>query len=63
MTDQDNDTTIAYYRAAVRQMVLTYPDLDGIGITAGENMASGKRVNTAMNNGSGKLTDWVSEMP
>jgi hypothetical protein len=35
---QDNDTTIAYYRAAVRQMLLTYPDLDGIGITAGENM-------------------------
>jgi hypothetical protein len=35
---QDNDTTIAYYRAAVRQMILTYPDLDGIGITAGENM-------------------------
>jgi hypothetical protein len=35
---QDNDTTIAYFRAAVREMVLTYPGLDGIGITAGENM-------------------------
>jgi hypothetical protein len=39
---QDNDTTIAYYRAAVREMVTTYPDLDGIGITAGENMAGNK---------------------
>lgn len=35
---QNNDTTIAYFRSAVREMVLTYPDLDGIGITAGENM-------------------------
>jgi len=35
---QENDTTIAYYRSAVREMVLTYPDLDGFGITAGENM-------------------------
>jgi hypothetical protein len=40
--NQDNDTTIAYYRAAVREMVLTYPDLAGIGITAGENMAGNK---------------------
>jgi hypothetical protein len=39
---QDNDTTIAYFRAAVREMVLTYPDLDGIGITAGENMEGEK---------------------
>ena len=39
---QDNDTTIAYFRAAVREMVLTYPDLDGIGITAGENMQGSK---------------------
>lgn len=39
---QDNDTTIAYFRAAVREMVLTYPYLAGIGITAGENMAGNK---------------------
>lgn len=39
---QNNDTTIAYYRSAVREMVLTYPDLDGIGITAGENMEGNK---------------------
>ncbi|MBE0654863.1 MAG: carbohydrate-binding family 6 protein, partial [Bacteroidales bacterium] len=35
---RSNDTTIAYYRASVREMVLTYPHLAGIGITAGENM-------------------------
>jgi hypothetical protein len=35
---QDNDTTIRYFRAAVREMVKTYPLLAGIGITAGESM-------------------------
>jgi hypothetical protein len=35
---QDNITTIAYLRASVREMVLTYPLLAGIGITAGEHM-------------------------
>ncbi len=39
---QDNDTTIAYFRSAVREMVLTYPHLSGIGITAGENMEENK---------------------
>ncbi|MEO5998643.1 MAG: hypothetical protein ABIN89_17910 [Chitinophagaceae bacterium] len=39
---QDNDTTIAYFRATVREMVLTYPDLAGIGITAGEHMQGSK---------------------
>jgi hypothetical protein len=35
---QDNDTTVAYFRAAVRELVQTYPLLAGIGITAGEAM-------------------------
>ncbi len=35
---QDNDTTIRYFRAAVREMVQTYPHLSGMGITAGEAM-------------------------
>jgi len=35
---QTNDTTIAYFRAAVGAMVTTYPLLAGIGITAGEDM-------------------------
>ena len=37
-SSQENDTTIAYFRAAVREMVNTYPLLSGIGITAGEAM-------------------------
>ena len=35
---QDNATTIDYFRRSVRETVLTYPLLAGIGITAGENM-------------------------
>ncbi len=35
---QDNPVTIAYFRASVREMVLAYPDLAGMGITAGEQM-------------------------
>jgi hypothetical protein len=35
---QDNPATIAYMRECVREFVLTYPDLTGIGVTAGENM-------------------------
>jgi hypothetical protein len=36
--DQENPRTIAYLREAVKEFVLTYPDLAGIGVTAGENM-------------------------
>ncbi len=35
---QDNPRTIDYFRASVREMVLTYPLLAGFGITAGEHM-------------------------
>jgi len=35
---QDNPATIAYLRASVREFILTYPLLAGIGVTAGENM-------------------------
>jgi len=35
---QTNPTTIDYFRASVRQTVLTYPLLAGIGVTAGEQM-------------------------
>ena len=34
----DNPVTKDYFRKSVRQMLLTYPDLAGIGITVGENM-------------------------
>lgn len=39
---QDNQKTIDYFRASVRELVLTYPLLDGIGITAGEHMEDRK---------------------
>ena len=35
---QTNDATIAYFRESVKQFILTYPDLRGIGITCGEHM-------------------------
>ncbi len=34
----DNPVTKDYFRKSVKQMLLTYPDLAGIGITVGENM-------------------------
>jgi hypothetical protein len=36
--DQNNPITIDYFRKSVRELVLTYPNLAGIGITAGEQM-------------------------
>jgi hypothetical protein len=39
---QSNDTTIAYFRAATREMIKQYPLLKGIGITAGEGMDNKK---------------------
>jgi hypothetical protein len=37
-SDQNNKTTMDYFRATIREMVLTYPLLAGFGITAGEEM-------------------------
>ena len=37
--EQTNAATIAYFRASVRELILTYPLLAGIGITAGEHMS------------------------
>jgi hypothetical protein len=36
--DQTNEETIAYLRECVKQTLLTYPHLSGIGVTAGEHM-------------------------
>ena len=36
--DFRNPTTADYFRRSVRQLLLTYPDLAGIGLTTGENM-------------------------
>ncbi|WP_066629035.1 3-keto-disaccharide hydrolase [Labilibacter marinus] len=36
--DQDNEKGIKYLRACVKEFILTYPDLAGIGVTPSENM-------------------------
>lgn len=36
--EQDNETTLAYFRASTRELALSYPLLEGIGVTAGEHM-------------------------
>ena len=39
ITDKvENPVTTDYFRKSIKQMVLTYPDLAGIGLTTGENM-------------------------
>lgn len=40
-SDIRNETTKAYFRASVRELVKTYPDLDNIGVTSGEYMNDG----------------------
>lgn len=40
--EQTNPATIHYFRASVRETVLTYPLLAGIGVTAGERMEARK---------------------
>jgi len=37
--DPTNETTIDYFRHSVKALILTYPELAGIGVTTGENMA------------------------
>ena len=36
--DRDNDITTDYFRKSIKQLIVTYPDLAGIGLTTGENM-------------------------
>ena len=43
--DYRNETTIDYFRKSVKQLILTYPDLAGIGVTTGENMRETVKVN------------------
>lgn len=38
-----NETTIDYFRKSIKELILTYPDLAGIGLTTGENMVYGAR--------------------
>jgi len=34
----DNETTKDYFRKSIKQLFVSYPDLEGIGLTTGENM-------------------------
>jgi len=36
--DQSNPVTVDYFRKSVRELLTAYPDLAGLGVTAGENM-------------------------
>lgn len=38
---QDNQETVDYTRESVKQLLLTYPNLKGIGVTAGEHIMNG----------------------
>lgn len=49
----DNKTTRDYFRKSVKELILTYPDLAGIGLTTGENMVYGAR--------EAKMTDEAKE--
>ena len=42
--DPANEITIDYFRKSVKALMLTYPDLAGIGLTAGENMYADARL-------------------
>lgn len=48
--EQDNDVTIAYLRESVKQLLLTYPLIKGIGVTAGENIEKDLTGEYAINN-------------
>jgi len=61
-SEQTNASTIAYFRASVRELVLTYPLLAGIGITAGEHMRDLKE-NSPRRDGFGGRTEKELEMP
>jgi hypothetical protein len=54
----ENPITVDYIRKSVKQMILTYPDLKGIGLTTGENFIKAKQPgkdSSANNSFNGKL--------
>ncbi len=67
ITDKiDNQITRDYFRKSVKQMLLTYPDLVGIGITTGENMHGSnaeKKEDWAYNTYALGFLDAAEEMP
>lgn len=67
ITDEiDNKITRDYFRKSVKQMLLTYHDLAGIGITAGENMHGSEpdmKEDWAFNTYAQGFLDAAKEMP
>jgi len=64
--DIENETTIDYYRASVKQLFLTYPALAGIGLTTGENMPGStfqEKENWALRTYGRGVLDAVEEQP
>jgi hypothetical protein len=50
--DVHNQATLDYTRASVKQFLLTYPNIKGIGVTAGENIAIKEK-------GKNSITNWI----
>ncbi len=58
-----NEITRDYFRKSIEQMLITYPDLAGIGITTGENMRKASTVVRNPNNISSELEYGKLEEP
>ncbi len=56
--DPKNKTTIDYFRKSIKELIVTYPDLAGIGLTTGENMVYGAREAKMEDD---EKEDWVAE--
>jgi len=64
--DIKNEANLNYFRETIKQMYKTYPDLAGIGLTAGENMkgaTSNEKEDWAFNTYAKGLLDAAKEMP
>ncbi len=60
--DSRNETTIDYFRQSVKQLILTYPDLAGIGITTGENMRTEEKGENKLRGISAKeKEEWIAK--
>ncbi len=61
-----NKANLDYFRKSIKQMYITYPDLAGIGLTAGENMDGAtfdEKEDWAYNTYAKGLLDAVTEIP
>lgn len=64
--DINNKTTRDYFRKSVKQMFVAYPDLQGIGLTTGENMhgsSSKEKEDWAFDTYARGVLDAAAEMP